>query len=219
MRGERCGERRPEQGAPAEAGLSSAESSEGLALERRALAAACRRRGWRPLAPAEQAGLSAEQRTRAGLEETLPLLEAAGAEALLVAKRGRLDGLLAELNALLASAHGQGWTLVGLACSPDPAGPAGEPLGQLLAAFAPFEPRLHSQRIRAALAQRRAQGVRLGRPPSMAPYAIKRIRNERAAGKSLSAIANGLNADRIPTAQGGQRWYPSTIRHTLNRTP
>jgi hypothetical protein len=53
----------------------------------------------------------------------------------------------------------------------------------------------------------------------MAPYAIKRIRNERAAGKSLSAIANGLNADRIPTAQGGQRWYPSTIRHTLNRTP
>ena len=34
---------------------------------------------------------------------------------------------------------------------------------------------------------------------------IKGIRSKRAAGKSLSAIANGLNADRIPTAQGGQR--------------
>ena len=89
----------------------------------------------------------------------------------------------------------------------------------MLAGFAPFERRLHSQRIRAALAQRRAQGVRLGRPPSIDTYVIKRIRSERAAGKSLSAIANGLNTDHIPTAQGGQRWYPSTIHHTLNRTP
>jgi DNA invertase Pin-like site-specific DNA recombinase len=200
-------------------GGAPAERRAQLVAQRRALAAACRRRGWRPLAPAEQAGLSAEQRTPAGLEETLRLLEAAAAEALLVAKRGRLCHLLADLTALLASAHGQGWTLVGLACSPDPAGPAGEPLGQLLAGFAPFERRLHSQRIRAALAHTRAQGLRLGRPPSMAPYVIKRIRSERAAGKSLSAIANGLNADRIPTAQGGHRWYPATIRHTLNRTP
>jgi hypothetical protein len=44
-----------------------------------------------------------------------------------------------------------------------------------------------------------------------------RIKRERKAGKSLAAIANGLNADRIPTAQGGRRWYPTTIRYTLNR--
>jgi len=30
-------------------------------------------------------------------------------------------------------------------------------------------------------------------------------------------IANGLNADRIPTAQGGRRWYPATVRYTLSR--
>jgi hypothetical protein len=51
----------------------------------------------------------------------------------------------------------------------------------------------------------------------MSPYAIERIRRERAAGKSLAAIANGLNADRVPTAQGGRRWYPATIRYTLKR--
>ena len=187
--------------------------------QRRALAAACRRQGWRPLAAVEQAGLSAEQLHGLGSEETLRLLEAGAAEALLVAKRGRLCRLLAELNALLASAHGQGWTLTGLACSPDPSGPAGEPRGQLLAGFAPCQARLHSQQIRQALAQRRAQGVRLGRPPSMDTYVIKRIQREHAAGKSLSAIANGLNADRIPTAQDGRQWYPATIRHTLNRTP
>ena len=63
-----------------------------------------------------------------------------------------------------------------------------------------------------------ASAVRLGRPPTISQYAIDRIRRERKAGKSLAAIANGLNADRIPTAQGGRRWYPATIRHTLNRT-
>jgi hypothetical protein len=52
----------------------------------------------------------------------------------------------------------------------------------------------------------------------MSQYAIERIRRERAAGRSLAAIANGLNADRIPTAQGGRRWYPATVRYTLTRT-
>lgn len=88
---------------------------------------------------------------------------------------------------------------------------------KVLASFAPFERGLISQRIRQALARKRAQGVRLGRPPTMSPYALERIRRERAAGKSLAAIANGLNADRIPTAQGGRRWYPATVRYTLKR--
>ena len=51
----------------------------------------------------------------------------------------------------------------------------------------------------------------------MSAYAIERIRRERAAGTSLAAIANGLNTDRIPTAQGGRRWYPATVRYTLTR--
>ncbi len=83
---------------------------------------------------------------------------------------------------------------------------------------APFEQRLISERTRQALARKRAQGVRLGRPPTIAAYVIERIRRERAAGKSLAAIADAPNHDHVPTAQGGQRWYPATIRHTLNRT-
>jgi DNA invertase Pin-like site-specific DNA recombinase len=88
----------------------------------------------------------------------------------------------------------------------------------LLASFAPFERWLISQRIRQALALKRVQGVRLGRPPTMSAYAIERIKRERAAGNSLTQIANGLNTDQVPTAQGGRRWHPATIRHTLNRT-
>jgi DNA invertase Pin-like site-specific DNA recombinase len=87
----------------------------------------------------------------------------------------------------------------------------------VLVSFAQVERGLHSQRIRQALAAKRAQGVRLGRPPTMSSYALARIQQERAAGTSLAAIANGLNADRVPTAQGGARWYPATVRYTLKR--
>jgi DNA invertase Pin-like site-specific DNA recombinase len=190
----------------------------GLEAERRAIAAACRRHGWRPLRAVEQAGLSAEDVNRPGSGQTLRLLEAGGANALVAAKHDLLSRSLLDISALLASAHTQGWTLVALDYSLDTSPPAGEPLANLLASFAPFERRLHSQQIRQALARKRAQGARLGRPPTMSPYAIERITRERAAGHSLAAIANGLNADRIPTAQGGQHWHPATIRHTLNRT-
>ena len=100
----------------------------------------------------------------------------------------------------------------------DGSSPAGEQSASLLASFAPCEQQLISKRTRQALARKRAQGVRLGRPPTISPYAIERIRRERAAGHSLAAIANGLNTDHIPTAQGGRQWYPATIRHTLKRT-
>jgi hypothetical protein len=46
---------------------------------------------------------------------------------------------------------------------------------------------------------------------------VERIRGARKAGKSLSEIAAELNADRVPTAHGGKRWWPSTIRAILGR--
>ena len=36
-----------------------------------------------------------------------------------------------------------------------------------------------------------------------------------AGGATLTAIAADLNADSIPTAHGGARWYPSTVRAVL----
>jgi hypothetical protein len=33
--------------------------------------------------------------------------------------------------------------------------------------------------------------------------------------RSLAAIAEALNDERVPTAQGGERWWPSTVRAAL----
>jgi len=183
--------------------------------ERQALAAACRKRGWQLLEPGE-ARLTAQEQSAPGLERALRLLAGREASALVALKRGPLEQALLELAALLARAQEQGWALVALDCAAQTTTPAAE--ASVLASFARCERRSISERTKAALAAKRAQGVRLGRPPQMSKHAIERIRRERAAGKSLAAIANGLNADRIPTAQGGRRWYPATVRYTLKRT-
>jgi hypothetical protein len=41
------------------------------------------------------------------------------------------------------------------------------------------------------------------------------VTSERREGRTLSAIAEGLNRDQVATAQGGRRWYPSTVRAAL----
>ena len=194
------------------------DSRAGLEAQRRAIAAACKRRGWQLVELVEDAGRSATDLQRPGSEEARRVLESADAQALVAAKLEQLSHSLLDLATLIATAQKQGWALVALDCTLDTTTPAGEAIANVLATFAPLERRLISQRTREALALKRSQGVRLGRPPTMSQYVIDRIRRERKAGNSLAAIANGLNADRIPTAQGGRRWYPATVRYTLNRT-
>jgi DNA invertase Pin-like site-specific DNA recombinase len=188
----------------------------GLEAQRGAIAAACKRHGWQLLELVDEVDRSAEDVNRPGIAEPLRVLESGDKQALVAAKRDRLSRVLLDLANLVATAQQQGWALVALDCALESTATE-EANANLLATFAQFERQLISQRTRAALARKRAQGVRLGRPPTISQYAIDRIRRERTAGKSLAAIANGLNADRIPTAQGGRRWYPATIRYTLNR--
>ena len=92
-------------------------------------------------------------------------------------------------------------------------------MANVLATFAQFERQLISQRTREPLAVKKAQGVRIGRPPTIPQEIVERIRRDRRAGLSLVAIANGLNDDRVPTAQGGVRWYGPTVRAVLMRQP
>src|SRR5439155_18212846 len=119
--------------------------------EQRALAAACRKRGWSLLEPGDEAGLVARERNAPGLERALRLLESGEANVLVAAKRERLDRALGELAALLASAQQQGWALVALDCTPATTSPAGEASASVLATFAHCERRSISERTRAAL--------------------------------------------------------------------
>ncbi len=85
-------------------------------------------------------------------------------------------------------------------------------MAHVLATFAQLERRLISQRTKDGMARKKAQGVRFGRPRTLSGEIRGRIRRERDAGKSWSSIAAGLNEEGVTTAQGGVRWYPSTVR-------
>jgi hypothetical protein len=57
-----------------------------------------------------------------------------------------------------------------------------------------------------------------GRPQTLPESVGDRIRLEYARGRSLGEIAKMLDADGVPTAHGGRRWWPSTVRAVVLRS-
>ena len=85
----------------------------------------------------------------------------------------------------------------------------------VLATFAQFERRLIGQRTRDALAVKRAQGVRLGRPREISEQVVERVGKLHEAGLSVAAIARQLNEDNVPTPRGG-RWHSPGVKRALS---
>ncbi len=77
--------------------------------------------------------------------------------------------------------------------------------------------RFAAERRREARRTKRRPPARPGRKPGLPSEVVARIRNQHAEGKSLSEIARELNADAVPTSQGGRQWWPSTVRAVLVR--
>jgi hypothetical protein len=73
------------------------------------------------------------------------------------------------------------------------------------------------ERRRGACAGRRV-AARPGRKPGLPSQLVARIGAEHAEGRSLGEIARALNADGVPTSQGGRQWWPSTVRAVLVRS-
>jgi DNA invertase Pin-like site-specific DNA recombinase len=122
-----------------------------------------------------------------------------------------------DFTALMAKAQKEGWALVALDCAVDTTTPAGEAMAHVLATFAQFERRLIGQRTKEALAVKKRQGVRLGRPATIDPKLARRVRTMRSRGMTLQAIADRLNQEGVPTPRGGALWRPSSLRAVLRR--
>jgi DNA invertase Pin-like site-specific DNA recombinase len=93
--------------------------------------------------------------------------------------------------------------------------PAGELIAGVMGAVSQFERRLIGIRTREALAIKREQGVRLGRPRACPDDVLDRVLALRATGARLIDICDALNTDAIPTPGGGARWYPSHVSRLL----
>ena len=190
-------------------------SGAGLAVQREEILRECRRRGWHVVEVIEDAGYSAKDLKRPGVQAALEALRSRLADTLVVHKLDRLSRSLLDFSGVMATAQKQGWALLALDCAVDTSTPAGEAMANVLATFAQFERRLISQRTKDALAAKRAQGVRLGRPRTLPEDVVRRIVRERKQGRKLASIADKLTEDGIATAQGGAKWYPSTVAAVL----
>jgi DNA invertase Pin-like site-specific DNA recombinase len=193
------------------------DSRAGIEAQRAAIFAEAGRRGWKVLEVVEDAGYSGKDLKRPGVQGALSVLADGGADALVVAKLDRLSRSMLDFAALMNAAQKQGWALVALDLGVDTSTPSGEMMANVLATFAQFERRLISQRTREALAQKRAAGVRLGRPAVLDQKVVSRIKRERARGKTFAQIAERLNNDAVPTAHSGEKWHPATVRSVLLR--
>jgi DNA invertase Pin-like site-specific DNA recombinase len=196
-----------------------ADSRAGLEAQREAIQRECERRGWHVVRFIEDAGFSAKDLKRPGVQAALEELERKSADGLVVAKLDRLSRSMIDFTAVMAKAHKEGWALVALDCAVDTTTPAGEAMAHVLATFAQFERRLIGQRTREALAVKRREGIRLGRPASISPQLARRIRSMRNRGMSLQAICDGLNQQGVPTPRGGTTWRPTSLRAVLRRQP
>lgn len=191
-------------------------SGAGLQAQRSAIQAECSRREW-TLVRVEEDVLSGRTLKRPGLQAALEACRGRDVTGIVVAKLDRLSRSLIDFARLLEDAKRHGYNVVALDLGVDLSTPHGEFLANVMASAAQWERRIIGERTREALAVKRAQGVRVGRPLALDAAVAARIRRERSEGRSYGAIAGALNREAVPTAHGGRCWYPATVRGVARR--
>src|SRR5215210_3148792 len=168
-----------------------ADSRAGMEAQRTAILAEAQRRGWEHIEVVEDAGFSARSVNRPGLTFALDRLKRGEASVLVVSKMDRLSRSLLDFAAIMQRAQREGWALVALDSPADLTSPSGEAMAGVMAVFAQLERRLIGERTKAALAQRREAGVRLGR--------------ERVIGQEVEARARALKTQGLSARKIGLR--------------
>jgi DNA invertase Pin-like site-specific DNA recombinase len=185
----------------------------GLEAQRASIRAEAGRRGWDLVEVFADTASGQSLSRRPGLEAALRMLESGDAAALVVSRLDRLSRSTKDFATLMERAQRRGWAPVVLDLGVDATTPAGELVASVMVSVAQWERRTVAARTREALAAKKAQGAKLGRPRSLPTITRKRIVRMRERGKTFREIADSLNAQGVPTAQGGARWYASTVRH------
>jgi DNA invertase Pin-like site-specific DNA recombinase len=207
------------------------QAQHGISLEAQRARAEqfCLLYGHELVAVIEDAGQSAKDLRRPGLQRALAMLEAGEADGLLVAKLDRLTRSVKDLAALLESHFVGRFTLHSVQEMLDTGSAAGRMVLNILGALAEFERAQVSERTKAALAYKASKGEVLGAPPlgyrivdgvlEEIPEelaTVQRIQELRAEGLVLRDVAAVLTKEGHKTKRGGD-WHPQSVARVLKR--
>jgi len=214
------------------------QASEGVSLDaqRTKLSAYATALDLELVAVFEDAGLSAKSLQRPGLAAALALLDAGGADGIVVTKLDRLTRSVRDLGDLVDRYFSDRFSLLSVNDAIDTRTAAGRLVLHVLAAVSQWEREATAERTRDALGQLRWSGVTLGgeglgwRRSELTDDFGRRIREdidgeaktaERivvlcAEGRSIPEIVAALEAEGRSTKRGG-RWHPTTVQRILRR--
>ena len=190
-------------------------SGAGLAAQKSSIQAEADRRGWDLEIIGETSGSSSATLERDGLQSAMRRLDRKDADVLIVAKLDRLSRSVIQGAEVMARAQRKGWKVVALDLGIDTTTPVGEMMGTMVLSMAQYERRLIGERTKAALAQKKLDGIILGRPQTLTDETVTQIIRLRFAGLSIAKIAAHMTAENVPTARGGLVWSPATIQKVL----
>lgn len=144
---------------------------------------------------------------RPGFMKLLDRLEAD--DVLVVTKLDRLGRNAIDVAQTVARLEGSGVRVhcLALGCV-DLTSPAGKMTMGVIAAVAQFERDLLIERTQAGLVRARADGIALGRPPTLSPVQRAEVQARLAAGESVSAVARSLSTSRMTVMRARERVTP-----------
>jgi DNA invertase Pin-like site-specific DNA recombinase len=188
-----------------------------LDVQERQLLSAANLAGYEDIEIVREEGRSGKSISgRPALSDALKRLDEGKAKALFVTRLDRLARSTKDFLSIIDRANTNGWRLVMLDQNLDTSSYQGRFVVTIMSALAEMERGIIAERQKDVHKDRRSRGIVWGvdmGPRNKTPDEIKeRIRHERSIGKSYRLIANSLNADGIPTQNGG-KWYATTVKN------
>jgi DNA invertase Pin-like site-specific DNA recombinase len=176
------------------------------------------------------AGFSAKNTNRPGLQRTLEALKRKEADGMIVHKLDRLTRSVRDLANMVDRYFTRGASLISVSEQIDTSTAAGRMVLNLITTVSQWEREAIGERTRTAMSHKKSRGEVVGELPfgyrlsrdgihieedPDEQRAILLVNQLKAEGLSLRQIAARLNQDKVPSR--GQRWHPTTVVRILKK--
>lgn len=174
--------------------VSTSHNGQDPEVQLRELRTYVEKRGWRLAGEYVDHGVSGSKQSRPALDALLKTARQRKVDVIAAWSLDRMGRSLRHLVLLVDELRALGVDLAIYSQPIDTTSPAGALTFAVLGAVAEFEREMIRTRVRAGIANARAQGTRLGRPP--AAVDVDQVHALRAAGLSLRQIATRVGASK-----------------------